>query len=108
MCEAMAMLSVRSGCIHLMQRKSKVKGRALSQIGLNPYASAVSLDDRTADRQSHAHSIGFGGDEGAKQPVCVLGGDPDTAVLHGYRHWVCFVLARSDHQLARPICDCFH
>ena len=85
-----------------------MKGRALSQIGLNPYASAVSLDDRTADRQSHAHSIGFGGDEGAEQPVCVLGGDPDTAVLHGYRHLVCFVLARSDHQLARPICDCFH
>ena len=29
----------------------------------------MSLDDRAADRQSHAHAFGLGGVEGMKQPV---------------------------------------
>jgi hypothetical protein len=35
--------------------------------------------DRTADRESNAHAVGFGGEKGVEQPVDILGGDPDAA-----------------------------
>ena len=41
----------------------------------------MSLDDRTADRQAHAHAAGFGGEEGIEEPIPVPGGDADAAVL---------------------------
>ena len=68
----------------------------------------MSFDDRTADRQPHAHTARFGGEEGAEQPVRVFGRDTDTAVLHCYEHLVCTVLARSDRQFAWPIGDRLH
>jgi hypothetical protein len=68
----------------------------------------MSFDDRTADRESHAHAAGFGGEERVEQLVRVLDGDPDTAILHCYQHLVRFVLMRSDHQFARPIRDRLH
>jgi hypothetical protein len=66
------------------------------------------FDDRTADRESHAHAAGFGGEKGVEQLVRVFGGDPDTTVLHSYQYLTCFMLVRSDHQLALPIRDRLH
>jgi hypothetical protein len=44
----------------------------------------VIFNDRTADRESHTHAAGFGGEEGIEQPVRILGGDPDAAIGHTY------------------------
>jgi hypothetical protein len=68
----------------------------------------VSCDDRTADRQPHAHTVLLRREEGLEQPVGVLGRDPDTTILHCYKYLVCVVLVRSDQQFARPIRDRLH
>ncbi len=72
-----------------------------------PQPAPVGIDDRPADRESHTHAAGFGGEEGGEQPVRILGGDPDAAIRHTYQHLLCLVLTRSDHQFARPtVTDC--
>ena len=86
--------------------QGELKRRARPDVAGSRKSSPVRFDDRTADRESHAHAAGLGSEEGVEQLVGVLGGDPDTAVRHRYQHLICFVL--SDHQLARPICDRFH
>jgi hypothetical protein len=48
----------------------------------------VSLNDRPADRQSHAQAAGFSGEESREQTVHVLGRDPASSILHGYEHMV--------------------
>jgi hypothetical protein len=63
----------------------------------------VGFHDRTADRESHTHAAGLGGEEDVEQPVRILGGDPDAAIRYTYDHLACLVLAGSDHQFARPI-----
>src|ERR1700730_15013959 len=73
-----------------------------------PQPAPVGIDDQTADRESHTHAAGFGGEEGGEQPVRILGGDPDAAIRHTYQHLLCLVLPRSDHQFARPIRDRLH
>src|SRR3982074_476034 len=66
------------------------------------------IDDPPADRESHTHAAGFGGEEGGEQLVRILGGDPDAAIRHTYQHLLCLVLTRSDHQFALPIRDRLH
>ena len=46
--------------------------------------------------------------EGVEQSVHILGGDPDAAIRDTYQHLLFLVLARSDHQFARPIRDRLH
>ena len=45
-----------------------------------PQPAIVGFHDRTADRESHTHAAGFGGEEGIEQPVLILGGNPDAAI----------------------------
>src|SRR3977135_3814336 len=89
-------------------RQGEPKDSSLGSVPRRPYPSPMCLDDRAADRQSHAHAAGFGSEEGVEQPVRVLGGNPDTAVFHCYQNLACFVLMRSDHQFARPVRDRLH
>src|SRR3984893_16525413 len=98
----------RSCRILPMQGQNELKCHAGALFAVSRQSSPVSFHDRTTDRESHTHAAGFGGEEGVEQPVLVLGGDPDTAVLHCYHQLVCFVLMRSDHQFARPIRDRLH
>ena len=69
---------------------------------------AVKFDDRTADRKSHAHATGFGGEESIEQPIRAIGGEPNAAVRHRDSHLLCVILLRSDHELARSIRDRLH
>jgi MFS family permease len=46
-----------------LQRQNELDGGPMSYIGHSPDASPVKFDDRTADRESHAHATGFGGVE---------------------------------------------
>ena len=48
--------------------KSKLKRRAGTVIGYGPQPPAVRLYNRTADCQSHAHSLRLGGVESIKDP----------------------------------------
>src|SRR5258708_29844904 len=75
-----------------MQWQSELKRRTRPGIVDGRHPSPMCLDDRAADRQSHAYAAGFGSEEGIEQPIRVLGGEPETAVLHCYQHLVCFVL----------------
>src|SRR5882672_3267392 len=68
----------------------------------------MGLHDRTADRESHTHAAGFGGEEGVEQPIRILGGDPDAAIRHTYEHSLFLVLAGSDQEFAWPIRDGLH
>jgi len=43
-----------------------------------------------------------------EQSVRILGGDPDAAIRTLTQHLLLLVLARSDHQFARPIRDGLH
>jgi hypothetical protein len=43
-----------------MQRQNELDGGPVSYIGHSPDATPVKFDDRTADRESHAHAAGFG------------------------------------------------
>jgi hypothetical protein len=68
----------------------------------------VRFHDRTADRESHTHAAGFGGEEGAEKPVRILGRNPDAAIRYTYKHVLGLVLAGSDHEFALPIRDGLH
>src|SRR5271166_5852983 len=64
-------------------RQSELKGRAVSGgIGRGPYPSAVRFDDRTANRQSQAYAVLFGGEERVEQTIRVLRIDADAGVPH--------------------------
>src|SRR5450631_4592112 len=89
----------------LMHRQAELKRRAGPDIAGGRQPPAVGLDDRSADRQAHAHAAGFGGEEGVEQPVSILGGKSDTAVAYRDQHVVDFLLERSDHQFARSVRD---
>src|ERR1700693_3116947 len=77
--------SRRGVCVH---RHGELKRGTVGYICRGPQSSPVSFHDRTADRESHTHAAGFGGEEGVEQSVRVLGGDPDAAIRHTYEHLV--------------------
>src|ERR1700683_4821827 len=97
--------SRRSVCVH---RQGELKRGTVGNVCGGPKPATVAIHDRTADRESHTHTAGFGSEEGVEQPVRVLSGDPDAAIRHTYQHSVYLVLARSDHQFARPVADRLH
>src|ERR1700688_152149 len=72
--------------------QGKLKRGAMGYVCRGPQPALVGFDDRTADREAHTHPAGFGGEEGSEQPIRVLGGDSDTAVLHRHLNLVCFVV----------------
>src|SRR5271169_6211547 len=92
--------SRRSVSVH---RQGELKRGAVGYVCSGPKPATVGFHDRTADRKSHPHAGGFGGEEGVEQPVRILGGNPDTTIRHTYEQMVRFVLAGSDHQFTRPI-----
>ena len=52
------------------------------------------FDDRTRDRQSHAHAVRLCGVKSIEQPVEILRPDTDTHVLHGDEDLVGVVTVR--------------
>jgi hypothetical protein len=83
--------SRRRVCIH---RQGELKNGTVGYACRGPQPATVGFNDRTADRESHAHAAGFGGEEGVEQPVRILGGNPDAAIRHTYEHLLCLVLTR--------------
>src|SRR5260370_4582039 len=71
------------------QRKLKRRTRPVIVGGRDPYP--MCLDDRAADRQSHAYAAGFGCEEGIEQMVRRLGGHADSTGRRFHHDLICFV-----------------
>src|SRR5256884_2873478 len=80
--------------------------RACSASGT--YLSPVRFDDRTADRESHAHAARLGGVEGVEQAVHTLRVQARAGILHSDEHPARGVWPGADAQLARPLADTAH
>src|ERR1700681_4057049 len=92
----------RSVCAH---REGEMKRNTVGYVCRGPQPATVGFHDRTADRESHTHAVGFGGEKGVEQPVRILGRYPGTAIRHTYEHLLWLVLAGSDTQFAWAIRD---
>src|SRR5271166_4527096 len=68
----------------------------------------MGLDDRAADRQPHAHPVGFGGVEGLERSVEFLRFEPRTGVLHFDDYVVRIVYTGDDRKLAWAIAGISH
>ena len=71
-------------------------------------SSAMIPDDRAANRKPYPKPIGFGAEEGIKQPIYRLRRNADTVVLHSDHDLMSFILIRTDQQRMRPARDRLH
>src|SRR5713101_7801149 len=75
-------------------------------IALRPQLASVCRDDRTTDRESHAHALGLGSKEGLEEPVAVLRTDSGATVSHRDEHAHRILQRfRYDRQFAGPVID---
>ena len=65
------------------RRKCKLEGGSLPRQRDKPQLAAVSLHDRTADRQPHAHSFSFRSKEAIKNMDSMLSVEAPARVLNG-------------------------
>src|SRR5919198_1801510 len=103
--------TVASISVILVLRRSgqdELQGGAGAGVAFRPQPSAVCLDDRAADRETHAHPHGFGGIERAEDALQRLRVEPDAGILHGDEHPLGSRPGCSDHQLPRPLHDSAH
>ena len=63
----------------------------------------MGIYDRTANREPHTHSAGFGGEEGVEQSARVLGRDPDATIGHTYQHLLRIVRVRTADDVRETI-----
>ena len=76
----------------------KLERRAGTIIGYRPKAPAVVFYNRTADRESHPHSLRLSGVESIEDLFEILPINPDPRVLHGDEHIIGFVRRGSNKQ----------
>src|SRR2546426_3967272 len=89
-------------------RQGELHGGARAGRASGPYLAPVRFDDRTADRESHAHAAGLGGVEGVEQAVHTLRVQARARILHGDEHPARGVWPGADAQLARSLTDAAH
>src|SRR6516164_5192100 len=65
-----------------MNRQREPKDRASGRIGHRPEPSSVSFDNRTADRQPHAHALWLGRIEGVEKTVKTFWIDTWARISH--------------------------
>ena len=68
----------------------------------------MSLDDRAADRQSHAHSFRFGSEEGVEDAVHVRWIESRTDIHDRDQHIARLLELRTNSQYPRPVHDRAH
>src|SRR6266702_1467716 len=74
----------------------------------SPNLSAVSFDDRAADRESHAHPAELGRVEGVEQPVDGLTAQSRAGIPDPDEQAARCILLRRDEQLSRSLGDAAH
>src|SRR5262249_45478611 len=88
-------------------RDREMKGRAMLRVRRRPEPASVRLDDRTADRQAHAHAAALGGEECIEDLSHARLIETHARILHGHDH-VVVVWPRANDDLARPVADRRH
>src|SRR5689334_7194155 len=68
----------------------------------------MSLDDRAADRKTHAQSSGLGAEEWLEDAVPTAVRNSNAAVLHGNYHPLLFINVRLDSQFTGAARDTLH
>src|SRR5215831_14207465 len=79
----------------------------MTEIARGPNPSAVSFDNRTADRKSHTHSIGLGGVERVEKELKALRAQPWAGISHSDDN-TANVFDGADEQLSRPFTGAAH
>src|SRR5258708_33138573 len=83
----------------------ELKDRAARLIRCCPQTTAMRLDDRTADRQSHAHAIALGRVESVEDVFQVRPVQSGAGIADGQKHTVRFVCGRADTQISLSVAD---
>lgn len=68
----------------------------------------MSLDDRSADRKTHTHAIGLGGEERIEQLFRIPGVNAGPDILHRDDDLIGFVEPRPDRKCRWPVSDVRH
>src|SRR2546430_15331991 len=69
-------------------RADELERRARAGVARGPQTASVGLDDRSADREAHAHSTGLGGEERIEQARHLVWIESDPGVLHDHENGV--------------------
>src|ERR1700726_2701716 len=101
----MGATSRRSVCAY---RQGELKRGTVGYVCRGPQPSTMCFDDRSADRQPHAHAIRLRREEGVEQPADMFRLDSDTGILHRDQYLIGPVLARSYAQFATTVCHRTH
>src|SRR4051812_8321197 len=67
--------------IRLVAWQREMKHAAMRLTASGPQATAMGLDDRAADRQTHTHAVWFGGEHGLEDPLDIFLADSSSGVL---------------------------
>ena len=74
--------SASTAMLSKVDGQGEMEGAAPVRIGRDPQRSSLVGDNRAADRQSHSHPAGLGGEETVEDAVDQLGRNADAAVAH--------------------------
>src|SRR5882724_11724313 len=88
--------------ILLMQWQGKVKACPPGQVRLSPHPPTMGFDDRTADRESHAHAARLRRVERVEEAIETLRVQSRTRISHSHENAVRYILRGADQQIARP------
>src|SRR4029077_14530317 len=86
----------------------ELKRRAPVVIRCRPDPPAVCLDNRAADRQSHAHALRFGGIERGEDLIETLRIQPRAGISYCDPHALRFVFRRADLQHSGAVVSAAH
>src|SRR5260370_30395685 len=78
------------------RRQGELEDGAAWDIWRRPQSAAVRVDNRTRDRQPHAHALRLGGEECLKEPVHPRRVEPGARILDRDEHTMGFVIGGYD------------
>src|SRR6516165_2831673 len=87
----------------LLGRNRKLKQGSMWLARRGPEPSAMSLNDRAADRQAHTHPLRLGRVEGFKEAWEALRHQPWTGIPHSDARAFRLVVFRADQQFAPAV-----
>src|SRR4029077_20212631 len=97
--------AARSRRILLVQRQHELKRRAALLIAEYRQASRMRLHDRAADRESHAHAAGFGGEERHEDVLAICFRNPGAGIGDSKANPAEIILTGADREPARAVAN---
>src|SRR5262249_12099848 len=82
---------------------TKLKYRTAFGAGRGPEPAVVPLDDRSANRQAHAHAVGLGREQRIENAIDDVRVDSLSSVRNGNQHAARFLSCRFNTQDPRPL-----